>query len=384
MHTTDLLVLLPHLLCDPLSLSLLLPPLPLNVDLLVLGSQPIEFTLEVQVSLLLLLVLQKPLLSLVLLLQDRHSALLGSSLGLLLNNLPLHHHLESLLGTLFLLKGPGLRQALLSDLLRPHLLLELLAALSIQLLRGLQTHVDTGASVLLLLLEGQGSRLSLLLQHLLPPQILCTELVLLGLHLPCGLLLLLGLLNLRLPLPLRLSLLPLVDLLLFQRLHLASLLQFFLLPVELLLGDLFFQFQPGVKLHLLSLLLGVPLVVQLFQSPRRLSHPVFIQRGLLVQLQTARLQLLQLLQLATQGILQPIALVLLRLQELPPLLSKALAVQSHDGTFAEATLLRDQLQLLVAILLLALLLSDNRIPRTSRRCQQVPSLGLKEVIPQLY
>mmetsp|Transcript_16931 Transcript_16931/g.47401 ORF Transcript_16931/g.47401 Transcript_16931/m.47401 type:complete len:224 (-) Transcript_16931:349-1020(-) len=150
-QSVDLVVLAPNLLRNHLPHGLLATALALHVDLLVPATEAVEFALEVQVPLLLLLVLQEPVLDLLLVVQDRAPALLGSLRGLLLDDLPPHHELEGPFGTLLLLQGPALHQAHLAVRLHGLLLLELLPLLLLHLHVGLDACHDPVVSPGLLL-----------------------------------------------------------------------------------------------------------------------------------------------------------------------------------------------------------------------------------------
>mmetsp|Transcript_17382 Transcript_17382/g.41176 ORF Transcript_17382/g.41176 Transcript_17382/m.41176 type:complete len:390 (-) Transcript_17382:175-1344(-) len=381
-QVVDLLILLLHRLGDGLPLRLLSAPLPLHVDILVLGAEAVQLSLEIQVALLLGIVLHEPVLSLFLLVQNRVAPLLRLPRGLVRDDPPPHHSLEGFLGVLLLLLGHGLHEPFLSGGFLLLLLLKVLPALPLDGLILQDALADLHVSGLLSfphqLLEG----LLLLVHQIDPPLVLRFHLVLPRLELPRLLLALPLLLPLQLAFPLRLLHLPIMELLRSLCLQLPLVLHLQLLLVKLFLGQLLLQLGAGLHLQLLPLLLGGPAVVHLLHLAALLPHQRLLVLGGGVQELVGRLQGLELLQLAVQGLAQPLPLDLLGLEQLLALQLQGVAVERQDGPFAEAALLGNHLQLRVGALLLPV--RQQHLPRLARRREQVPALRLEEVIPQLH
>mmetsp|Transcript_66931 Transcript_66931/g.217773 ORF Transcript_66931/g.217773 Transcript_66931/m.217773 type:complete len:207 (-) Transcript_66931:688-1308(-) len=201
------------------------------------------------------------------LLQDGTAPLLHLLVRLLLDDLAAHHELERPLGALLLLESFGLHESLLTlglDLLP---VLELIAALVLQLHVGLDAPHDPLVALGLQIGKLCRLLLRLLLQDVRSPEVQGPHLVLASLR-PVVLLL---------PLPLLVGLglllrigrgdLARIGLLLPKRLHLTQTLDLLLLLVELLLSNLLLQLLPGLRLHLLPLLVRGPLVVELLHFP---------------------------------------------------------------------------------------------------------------------
>mmetsp|Transcript_771 Transcript_771/g.1103 ORF Transcript_771/g.1103 Transcript_771/m.1103 type:complete len:210 (+) Transcript_771:420-1049(+) len=207
--------------------------------------------------------LHKPILSLLLLVQDRHPAIFCAAHRLFFDDLAFHHRLEGPLRALLLLGGQCLHQPLLTRCVIRLLLLEVVPALLFQLLVRLNAVVDPHVPrVLALPQEILESRL-FLRHEVRPALILGPHLILACLKIAVLLLSLCSLLPFNLSLAFGISNLPLIGFLRLLGIQLRLVLKLELLLVELLLCKLLFELLPCFHLHLLALLFGSTLVVQL-------------------------------------------------------------------------------------------------------------------------
>mmetsp|Transcript_28064 Transcript_28064/g.65924 ORF Transcript_28064/g.65924 Transcript_28064/m.65924 type:complete len:388 (-) Transcript_28064:208-1371(-) len=383
MHVIDLLVFLLDSFCDSLTFCIFAPPLALHINLFVLGPEGVQLTLEVQVSLLLRIVLHQAILRLFLLVEDGTAALLGLPCCLFLDDFPPHHRLERPFRTFLLFQRQSLHQPLLSFHLLGLLPFEIFTPLMLDLLIGLNAVVDFHVTSILAIPQKLPEGFLLLRHKIDSSLILCPHLVFPSLQVPILLLTFLRLLSFYLPLALGISHLSFVGFLEPFRIFLLLVLQLELLLVKLFFGKLFLQLLPGFHFHLLSFLHLCSLVIHLLHLAGLLSYLVESILGFGGESLVRGLKLLELMQFAVQGALQPTPFCLLSSKQLLAFKLQGVAVQCEDCALREPTFLGDKRQLLVAALFLPVLVGHNGITRSPSCREEIAPLGFKEVEAKL-
>mmetsp|Transcript_31799 Transcript_31799/g.69580 ORF Transcript_31799/g.69580 Transcript_31799/m.69580 type:complete len:346 (+) Transcript_31799:335-1372(+) len=303
-----LLIFLADGFLEHLPAVLLTTALAQHIQLLVLGLEGVQLTLELEIPFLLSFVFKQAYLNLLLVVHDGLTALLKLAVPFLFDQLPLHHSLEGPLCILLSHDGSGLVQLHLPlrllfqpPLMLLHLALEVVVIvpdgqLHSLLLLHLLFHVLLALCVLLALKDGHALHVPLF--HTLKALTLAKYLLLLGLLLALFLIKLL----------LHHAIVPLNLLAPMLRLPLHLALHLLLLPLELRFCEL------AVQLQLQSLLLTLlvsqfsPPIVELSSASRLLFKAFHLHVIVALHHRVAFLRVPKLLELMLQSPRQPLFL----------------------------------------------------------------------------